>query len=190
MHPTHGRRSINISVCLLPSFFPRNIFAAVICVRASGPSLLDAPRPHPLTMERGGAISASPAVLVGKPPWGMVRGLDLRADPFGDGLNSFSPENHQMAYLWPLAAGPVVLFSGLYGGGCGRVSVSQTRSSWSALGRRVSLASLPFSFISASSSSVLSSLSSLFLFTPLFCSLLLSFPHEPQPSIRKLISSF
>lgn len=85
--------------------FPRNVFAAVICVRASGPSLLDVPHPHPLAMERGGAISVESSSPGGKPHPGGWRGLDLRADTFGDGLNSFSLENHQMAICGPWLRG-------------------------------------------------------------------------------------
>ena len=115
----------------------------------------------------------------------MERGLVTRADPFGDRLGSSGLENHQMPYLWPLTVGSVILFSGLYGAGWGRVSVSQIRSSWSALDHRISLAFLPFSLIVASSSSVLSSLQSL----PLHPSLLPSSPLSP-PLLPTWTSAF
>lgn len=54
--------------------FPKRVFAASMCLRASGPSLLDVPSPHPnLANGKGGAICTSPAVLVGKTPWGMEK---------------------------------------------------------------------------------------------------------------------
>ena len=65
------------------------------------------------------------------------------------------------------------------------MSVSQIRSSWSALDHRISLAFLPFSLIVASSSSVLSSLQSL----PLHPSLLPSSPLSP-PLLPTWTSAF